>query len=170
MRGEMAQVRLRLRMQRNVSMLMAVMIVLGAGMIGLGRAQDDEGPTSAFFVSFDGGVGWQQVDLTLNCTATGACGFNGIPAQTLRVSETVMGTLLGGEFKVPISGVPMLSRTMSSSPAGIVRRISSSTSLKIRAGSSRRVPAPSLLSEFAIPAKCANRLAPDDIATAVPRG
>ncbi len=47
MRGEMALVRLRLHMKRNVSMLMAVMIVLGAGMIGLGRAQDDEGPMSA---------------------------------------------------------------------------------------------------------------------------
>src|SRR6267378_1269879 len=34
-------------MKRNVSMLMAVMIVLGLGMIGSARAQDDEGPMSA---------------------------------------------------------------------------------------------------------------------------
>ena len=34
-------------MKRNASMAMAVMILLGAGMIGLGRAQDDEGPMSA---------------------------------------------------------------------------------------------------------------------------
>ena len=34
-------------MKRNVSMLMAVMIVLGLGMIGLAQAQDDEGPMSA---------------------------------------------------------------------------------------------------------------------------
>ena len=34
-------------MKRNVSMVMAVMTVLGVGMIGLARAQDDEGPTSA---------------------------------------------------------------------------------------------------------------------------
>ena len=43
----MAQVRVRLHMKRNVSMLMAVMIVLGLGMIESARAQDDEGPTSA---------------------------------------------------------------------------------------------------------------------------
>ena len=34
-------------MKRNVSMVMAVMIVLGLGMIGSARAQDDEGPMSA---------------------------------------------------------------------------------------------------------------------------
>ena len=47
MKREMAQVRLRLHMKRNVSMVMAVMIVLGVGMIGSARAQDDEGPMSA---------------------------------------------------------------------------------------------------------------------------
>jgi hypothetical protein len=34
-------------MKRNVSMMMTVVIVLGVGMIGLARAQDDEGPMSA---------------------------------------------------------------------------------------------------------------------------
>jgi hypothetical protein len=34
-------------MKRNVSMVVAVMIVLGLGMIESARAQDDEGPTSA---------------------------------------------------------------------------------------------------------------------------
>ncbi len=34
-------------MKRNVSMVMAIMIVLGLGMIGSARAQDDEGPMSA---------------------------------------------------------------------------------------------------------------------------
>ena len=34
-------------MKINVSMVMAVMIVLGLGMIGSARAQDDEGPMSA---------------------------------------------------------------------------------------------------------------------------
>ena len=34
-------------MKRNVSLVMAVMIVLGLGMIGSARAQDDEGPMSA---------------------------------------------------------------------------------------------------------------------------
>jgi len=33
-------------MSRNFSMAMAVAIVLGLGMVGLARAQDDEGPTS----------------------------------------------------------------------------------------------------------------------------
>ncbi len=47
MRREMAQVRPRLHMKRNVSMVMAVMIGLGLGMIGSARAQDDEGPMSA---------------------------------------------------------------------------------------------------------------------------
>jgi len=35
-----------LPMSRNFSMAMAVAIVLGLGMVGLARAQDDEGPTS----------------------------------------------------------------------------------------------------------------------------
>ena len=47
MRREMAQVRVRLHMKRNVSMVMAAMIVLALGMIGSARAQDDEGPMSA---------------------------------------------------------------------------------------------------------------------------
>jgi len=34
-------------MKKNVSMVTAVVIVLGVGMIGLARAQDDEGPMSA---------------------------------------------------------------------------------------------------------------------------
>jgi len=46
MRREMAQVRVRLHMKRNVSMVMAVVTVLASGMIGSARAQDDEGPMS----------------------------------------------------------------------------------------------------------------------------
>ncbi len=42
----MAEVRVRLNMRRNFSLAMAVAIVLGIGMVGLARAQDDEGPTS----------------------------------------------------------------------------------------------------------------------------
>ena len=38
---------MRLHMKRNVSMVMAVMIMLGLGMIRSARAQDDEGPMSA---------------------------------------------------------------------------------------------------------------------------
>ena len=47
MRREVGQIRLRLHMKRNVSMVMAAMIVLALGMIGSARAQDDEGPMSA---------------------------------------------------------------------------------------------------------------------------
>ena len=47
MSRELAQVRVRLHMKRNVSLVMAVMIVLALGMIGSARAQDDEGPMSA---------------------------------------------------------------------------------------------------------------------------
>src|ERR1700676_907142 len=47
MRREMAQVRLRLHMKRNVSILMVVMIVFGVGLILTARAQDDDGPMSA---------------------------------------------------------------------------------------------------------------------------
>ncbi len=47
MRCERAQVRLRLLMKINVSTAMAVMIVLGLGMIGSARGQDDGGPTSS---------------------------------------------------------------------------------------------------------------------------
>src|ERR1019366_623198 len=43
----MAEVRLRLHMKRNFSMVMAVAIVLGFGMITLAWAQDEEGPTSS---------------------------------------------------------------------------------------------------------------------------
>jgi hypothetical protein len=43
----MVQVRVRLHMKRISSMLMAVMVVLGVGLIGSVRAQDDEGPTSS---------------------------------------------------------------------------------------------------------------------------
>jgi len=47
MRGAMAEVWVRLNMRRNFSLAMAVAIVLGIGMVGLARAQDDEGPTSS---------------------------------------------------------------------------------------------------------------------------
>jgi hypothetical protein len=54
------------------------------------------------FVAFDGGVGWQRTDLTFNCTTLGACGTNGIPAQSLTNSQTLSGSLLGGKIKAPL--------------------------------------------------------------------
>ena len=47
MRGATAEVRVRLHMKRNFSMVMAVAIVLGFGVIGFAWAQDEEGPTSS---------------------------------------------------------------------------------------------------------------------------
>jgi hypothetical protein len=45
----------------------------------------------------------------LNCTGAGACGFNGIPPQTLTTSKTMTGSLLGGEVGMPLRNVPVLS-------------------------------------------------------------
>ena len=42
----MTEVRVRLHMKRNFSMVMVVAIVFGFGMVGLAWTQDDEGPTS----------------------------------------------------------------------------------------------------------------------------
>jgi len=42
----MREVRVRLYMKRNFSMVMVVAIVFGFGMVGLAWTQDDEGPTS----------------------------------------------------------------------------------------------------------------------------
>ena len=43
------------------------------------------------------GVGWQHVNSTFICTATGACGTNGITPTTLAISTTRPGLLLGFE-------------------------------------------------------------------------
>jgi hypothetical protein len=104
MRREMAQVRVRLHMKRNVSMVMAVMIVLALGMIGSARAQDDEGPMSAlrFLVVRDSdgkpvrnaevvlhpvkGKGKQaKGEMELKTDAEGRTNIDGIPYGPLRV-------------------------------------------------------------------------------------
>ena len=104
MRREMAQVRLRLYMKINVSMVMAVMIVLALGMIGSARAQDDEGPMSAlrFVVVRDSDgkpvrnaevvlhpvkrKGKQaQGEMELKTDAEGRTNIDGIPYGPLRV-------------------------------------------------------------------------------------
>ena len=74
---------------------------------------------SAVAVSFLGGVGFQRVSLDLNCTTAGACGTNGIPAQTLSTSKTMTGSLIGFEVGVPLASV--LGAT--SSPGNAVERI-----------------------------------------------
>jgi hypothetical protein len=65
-----------------------------------------------FFVAFDGGVGFQHVNLAINCTgAAGACGANGILLQSLTTSSTLTGSLIGGEINtklgaiLPVSGL-----------------------------------------------------------------
>jgi hypothetical protein len=99
----MAQVRLRLHMKRNVSMVMLVMVVLGVGLIGLARAQD-EGPTSSlrFVVVRDSdgkpvrnaevvlhpvrGKGKQaKGEMELKTDAEGRTNIDGIPYGPLRV-------------------------------------------------------------------------------------
>jgi hypothetical protein len=54
------------------------------------------------YVAFDGGAGWQRTDLTFDCTVLGACGVNGIPAQSLTNSQTLSGSLLGGKVQAPL--------------------------------------------------------------------
>ena len=92
-------------MKINISMVMAVMIVLGLGMIGLARAQDDEGPMSAlrFVVVRDSDgkpvrnaevvlhpmkrKGKQQAkgEIELKTDAEGRTNIDGIPYGPLRV-------------------------------------------------------------------------------------
>jgi len=91
-------------MSRNFSMAMAVAIVLGLGMVGLARAQDDEGPTSnlRFVVVRDSDgkpvrnaevvlhpvkrKGKQaQGEMDLKTDAEGKTNVDGIPYGSLRV-------------------------------------------------------------------------------------
>jgi len=91
-------------MSRNFSMAMAVAIVLGLGMVGLARAQDDEGPTSnlRFVVVRDSDgkpvrnaevvlhpvkrKGKQaQGEMDLETDAEGKTNVDGIPYGSLRV-------------------------------------------------------------------------------------
>src|SRR6266404_5305803 len=87
MRRAMARVRLRLHMKRNVSMVMAIMIVLGLGMIGSARAQDDEGPMSAlrFVVVRDSDGKPAKGEMELKTDAEGRTNIDGIPYGPLRV-------------------------------------------------------------------------------------
>jgi hypothetical protein len=71
---------------------------------------------SPIFVAFDAGVGWQDVNLNFNCTAAGACGTNGIPPQTLGTSKTLNGSLIGGEFSLPLRNLPVLSNGAATLP------------------------------------------------------
>jgi Carboxypeptidase regulatory-like domain len=120
MRREMAQVRLRLHMKRNVSMLMAVMIVLALCMIGLARPQDDEGPMSAlrFVVVRDSDgkpvrnaevvlhpvkrKGKQaKGEMELKTDAEGRTNIDGIPYGPLRVQVLAPGfQTFGEDYKI----------------------------------------------------------------------
>jgi hypothetical protein len=69
------------------------------------------GNTPVYF-AFDAGVSILQAKLSANCTGAGACGVNGIPAQSLSVSKTLTGGLFGFE-----AGMPLASAFGTSMPA-----------------------------------------------------
>jgi len=65
-------------------------------------------------VSLDGGISWQDASLRLECTAPGACGTNGLPAQSLSVSKTLTGPVIGAEVNVPL--LPLFGFQTSANP------------------------------------------------------
>jgi Carboxypeptidase regulatory-like domain len=100
----MAEIGLRSQMKRNIWLAMMVAIVLGFGMVGLARAQDDEGPASSvrFVVVRDSDgkpvrnaavvlhpvkrKGKQaQEEIELKTDADGRASVDGIPYGPLRV-------------------------------------------------------------------------------------
>src|SRR5262245_30603839 len=50
------------------------------------------------------GVAWQRIEATLNCSAAGACGFNGIPAFSATNSTVRTGYSVGGGVDVKLAG------------------------------------------------------------------
>jgi hypothetical protein len=69
-------------------------------------------------IAFDGGIGFQNVNTTLNCTAAGACGTNGILSPGLTTSKTVTGSLIGGEVSIMLVNVPVVGMGASWLPGG----------------------------------------------------
>ncbi len=62
------------------------------------------------FVAFDAGVGFQHINVAINCTGPmGACGANGITLQTLTTSSTLTGWLIGGEIDTKLRALPPFS-------------------------------------------------------------
>jgi outer membrane immunogenic protein len=45
----------------------------------------------------------QRIDVTMNCTAAGFCGFNGIVPFTSSVSRTLTGWTIGGGVEIPFA-------------------------------------------------------------------
>src|SRR5260370_22276061 len=104
MRREVGRGGVRVHMKRSVSLVMAVMIVLGCGMMGSARAQDDEGPMSALrFVVVRASDGkpvrnaevvlhpvkrkgkQEKGEMELKTDAEGRTNIDGIPYGPLRV-------------------------------------------------------------------------------------
>jgi outer membrane immunogenic protein len=50
------------------------------------------------------GVAWQHVEVTMNCSAAGTCGFNGIPAFSATNSKILTGVSVGGGVDVKLGG------------------------------------------------------------------
>jgi outer membrane immunogenic protein len=51
-----------------------------------------------------GGVAWQRVEVTMNCTAAGTCGFNGIAPFAASDSKVLTGASVGGGIDVKLAG------------------------------------------------------------------
>jgi opacity protein-like surface antigen len=51
-----------------------------------------------------GGVAWQRVEVTINCTAGGTCGFNGIAPFAVTNSAVLTGASVGGGVDVKLAG------------------------------------------------------------------
>jgi len=51
-----------------------------------------------------GGVAWQRVEVTMNCTAGGTCGFNGIAPFAVTNSAVLTGASVGGGVDVKLAG------------------------------------------------------------------
>jgi len=71
-------------------------------------------------IAFNGGIGFQNVNTTLNCTATGACGSNGLGSSALTTSKTLTGSLVGAEVSMPLVNVPVLGMGASWLPGGTI--------------------------------------------------
>jgi outer membrane immunogenic protein len=50
------------------------------------------------------GVAWQQVEVTMNCSAAGTCGFNGIAPFSATNSTVLTGVSFGGGIDVKLAG------------------------------------------------------------------
>jgi outer membrane immunogenic protein len=60
--------------------------------------------TPAVMVFGTAGVAWQQAEVTMNCSAAGTCGFNGIAPFSATNSAVLTGVSFGGGIDVKLAG------------------------------------------------------------------